>query len=257
MHWHSLNQLTIFGMSPTLERTNEAHSGTFAVVLTSKEKSGLGAFPGVISSGPLLDAQWSPDFSQVKLPYTYRPTKFRYYYKADPEPGDSSQIEILLTRFNVALQQIDTVGIAMAGYGDSTAGWVMADLDITYLLPFSPDSIMIIASSSYDPFNPGIGSKFWLDDMSLVGGSNALSDAVGSVFANIWPNPAQDYCYISAEQEIASIQLFDISGRTCKTIKVNGKSIRIAVGDLPSGHYTIALTTRSGESIRRPLVVGH
>ncbi len=60
----------------------------------------------------------------------------------------------------------------------------------------------------------------------------------------VFPNPANDYIRIIPSEEVYSVDLIDSDG------KVSGKPVSsgsLSTGNLPSGHYTIALKNSKGE----------
>ena len=72
----------------------------------------------------------------------------------------------------------------------------------------------------------------------------------------IFPNPASAYISISPSAEVYSVDLIDADG------KVSTKSVssgRLSTGNLPSGHYTIALKNGEGEilSVQSVILATH
>ena len=254
-NWFSLNELTVFGLPTTLERTTDAHSGKFAVMLTSKDYQG-GSLSGVLSSGPLLDAQGNPDLNTIKVPYTYRPTRFQFYYHADPEPGDSGVIAFVLTKWNLANQKSDTIGLALAAFSDSTGAYSFADLEIKYKSPLTPDSVYIIASSSADGYNPTAGSKLFLDDFTVVGGSNGLKNLTSlQEPINVYPNPASNNVVIKNNQKESLISIYNMEGKCLFTSKSESAATSIDVGNWNRGVYIIEIKGSNGEVMHKKLFV--
>lgn len=253
-NWYSLNTLTMFGMPPTLERTTDAHGGNFAVLLESKSSS-FGDLSGVLTTGPLITPSGEPDFNKIKVPYTGKPEKIKFFYKADPEPGDSGAVVFVLTRWNSALQKPDTIGMAMAAFGDSIATYQLAELTVTYYLPFTPDSAFFIASSSFDGFNPTVGSRLWIDDMSLVGGTSGLSDAtqgMGKSF-EIYPNPATTHLTLETdENDIMAWEISDITGRIVWYQETSNRIVEVNISDWMDGLYLVkAIDKSAGVTVKK------
>lgn len=252
-NWYSLNTLTVFGFEPTLERTTDAHGGNFAVKLQSKDHNVLGELSGVVTTGPLIDANGNADFSKIKIPYTFRPTRFRFYYHADPEPGDSCIMALVLTRKNLALQRIDTVGMALFTVGDSSATYALADIEVVYQSPLPPDSVFIIASSSMDGFNPTPGSTFYLDDIRIIGGSNGLAEPNWLQWG-IYPNPAKQFINVESTNK-GIITVYDLFGKLMMVQEVNQGSNKFDIHTLNCGIYLVQISDNSGRKESRKLIV--
>ena len=66
---------------------------------------------------------------------------------------------------------------------------------------------------------------------------------------NIYPNPCQDIINVEADG-VASIQIFNIQGQICKRIE-NFQNRTINISELPSGVYTLKVTTAHGQATQR------
>ena len=75
-------------------------------------------------------------------------------------------------------------------------------------------------------------------------GSSSLQEVNAREFA-LYPNPAKSFVTLEFEalQENASLQILDINGRRVRTLdlKAGQETLRIDLGDLPKGVYTIML----------------
>lgn len=253
-NWYSLNTLTMFGMPPTLERTTDAHGGNFAVLLESKSSS-FGDLSGVLTTGPLITPSGDADFNKIKVPFTGKPEKLKFYYKADPEPGDSGAVLFLLTRWNTALQKPDTIGMASAAFKDSVSTYQLAELALEYYLPMNPDSAFFIASSSFDGYNPTVGSRFWIDDMSLVGGTSGIfnvTQVIERAF-EIFPNPATTHLTLETqEKDIIAWEISDITGRLVwYQDEINQKEV-VDISNWKNGIYLVkAIDKSAGVTVKK------
>ncbi len=75
-------------------------------------------------------------------------------------------------------------------------------------------------------------------------GSSSLQEVNAREFA-IYPNPAKSFVTLEFEalQENTLLQILDINGRRVRTLdlKAGIETLRIDLGDLPKGIYTIAI----------------
>jgi hypothetical protein len=244
--WYSLNPLTEFGFDQNTTLTTDAHSGNYAVRLESISNP-FADISGVLCTGPILDDQKQPDFDHMKIGFSGKPTKFEFYYKADPEPGDSAVISMVLTHWNTALQQADTVATASMFFPDSTAAYMHASIQFEYNSPLPPDSMFVIASSSADGFNPMVGSSLTLDDILLVYGPTGISETAPRPEAVLYPNPAQDLLNIRMQQQFSgNVSVYDLLGNKVYNETVAGKDISINTISMNNGLYFVVLQTEEG-----------
>ena len=69
--------------------------------------------------------------------------------------------------------------------------------------------------------------------------------------AALLPNPTWGHFTVIATSEINLVAIYDMKGRCVKTVAVNGDEVRIDIGDLASGTYTVVITTHSGTLTKR------
>lgn len=72
----------------------------------------------------------------------------------------------------------------------------------------------------------------------------------------IYPNPAQDYCYISAT-EPTSIALINVAGQSVAHFEVSGleENQAIDISNLPGGIYLLRMTTMTGAVYNHKLII--
>lgn len=247
--WYSLNALVQFGFDATTIMTTDAHGGTYAVRLESKA-SPFSDLSGVLCTGPILNEQMDADFTKMKVAFSGKPEKFEFYFKADPEPGDSSVISMCLTRWNVALQQTDTVGEASMLFYDSVGIYTHASIEVEYSSPLPPDSMFIIASSSADGFNPTVGSSLTLDDLLFVYPPTGVSNVSTQLDAVVYPNPAREILYVKMqESQKGTITVYDLLGNKVYNESFNGREIAVNTMAMAEGLYIIAVQTENGQTL--------
>ncbi|HEU4718783.1 MAG TPA: aryl-sulfate sulfotransferase [Bacteroidia bacterium] len=73
---------------------------------------------------------------------------------------------------------------------------------------------------------------------------------------SIYPNPSDDVVHISSGHDpMKSLCVIDLSGRVAENIAVNGTSYDLPVNALSPGIYFLQVTTSSGASVQRKLIV--
>jgi hypothetical protein len=252
--WYTLNPLVPFGLPQTVDLTTDAHSGNYAVVLESKDAGGGTVLPGVLATGPLLDAQFNPDFEHLKIPFPDKPTSVKFYYKSWLQPGDSAVFSMTLTRWNVSQQKTDTLADANFFFKDTVDTYTLANLTFDYLSPLPPDSAFIIISSSLDGFNPTAGDKIQIDDIEVVY-TTGISE-VNKLNLNIYPNPVKDILTIDlAHSTTIAVEIYDQMGRRVMQAVKTGNDRNLNVSSLNSGIYFMMLRNESGAMQQTKLII--
>lgn len=131
---------------------------------------------------------------------------------------------------------------------------------ITFTQTFSLDAMSAYAGKNlavefYATKSASAGSdvnECWAQ-MSLVslirdGGSGINTASVSEL--SVYPNPANDMVFISAEQEINSVNIYSTSGKLMKTVSQNNITA-INIQDLASGMYIISASTNNETLIQK------
>jgi len=145
---------------------------------------------------------------------------------------------------------------------DQTLCWAVG----TLTRPTDDDGNLLIASSETNPSQTyvlvnsvgvaGSGSaKFCIYDDKALTSEVACTSFSTSVSQesladiNIFPNPANDFFQLSDNQEVSSIQMFDIVGKKVMDIEhTNNKQYDIS--HLRNGLYIVRLLDRSGAQVK-------
>ena len=69
----------------------------------------------------------------------------------------------------------------------------------------------------------------------------------------VYPNPTTDFVTVEAE-DLQSITLYDINGKTLSSMAAKGNSVRLDVSDLKAGVYIISAKTRSTSSFVKSIL---
>lgn len=230
--------------------------------------------PGTMFYYPPVEAAQSNDYAlKLSVWYNYtkdaaiqtapfhdRPATLKGFYKyednfiiGDSEGPirDTAMVSVYLTKFNVAAQHNDTLGIGRLNIGDSVSKYTEFTIDIEYISSEMPDSITIILDPSlcrrypgrnYSIMDSGITSFFTVDNLSLVDGSTADIKEISSknpLF--IAPNPAQNSIHF--ETISGRFTIFDLTGK--QVAEMESESMNsLDVSDLKKGVYFLRITNK-------------
>ena len=170
VNWGTLN-MSNFSLpaTTTLSTTDPYHSNTNVVLET--------LFGGYSSVDPSIDdtiggaiLTGDPFAGPVSKPHTTKLKSISFHYKSNLINNDTSIFLAQLTRYNAGLGTTEIVGQGFSLIGESQNNWTQINIPITYGLTGNPDSILVVAQSSYGswpfyfgPKTPQPGTTFELD----------------------------------------------------------------------------------------------
>lgn len=142
----------------TLSTADPYHSNTNVVLQT--------LFGGYSSIDPNIEdtiggaiLTGDPFTGITKKPHTTKLKSVSFYYKSDLINNDTSVFVAQLTRFNTGLNDIEIIGQGFTLIGESQNNWTQINMPITYSLPGNPDSMLLVAQSSYGSWPFFFGPK--------------------------------------------------------------------------------------------------
>lgn len=237
--WYTLNQLQKFGFDQTTIKTNDAHGDSSAVLLTTVASS-FGNIPGLITGSPFLTESGSPDMNLNYKAFADKPQSIQFWFKSFPEMGDQGAMYCLLTKWNNSTNSRDTLAEASWSVDSTVSNYTYALVPFEYKGNFSPDSMYILFSSSFDGFDPVPGSELYLDDIRLnyAIGSNELTKKVE---VKMYPNPVQHKLSIQGNQYPMQVILFDLLGKKVFEGKVEERESELDLQTIPAGLYHVVL----------------
>ncbi len=250
--WTTLNTLKSIGGPETVEKTNDAHGGNFAAVLTTKQWGTL-TIPGLLVSGE-FDIQ-NPSFLVQGQPFTDSPQAFQGWFKYSPVGGDSAGLAALLTRWNSNLQKRDTLAQAAWVVTSAYPSWTAFDLPFAYFQTgISPDSILVAMVSSGDGqnFNGQVGSTLWIDDVRLE---------YATVRPEIESSPKISAVFRSAHISLdlpenlgkCALRVYDMQGQILSEAQVSGGQRNVDF-NAPNGIYVVEIIGSNRIHLRQKLV---
>jgi len=171
--WATLNPLSKLNGPVTVSRTNDKHSGNYAVKLESKiwgaDTSAQGLLiPGLLTIGTFVTTH--PWVLQGK-PFTSKPYSFEGYYKYISVENDSAIIYAKLSKYNFQLNKQDTIAEAKFIIKNSVINYQLFSIKFEYYnLSLTPDtlSMVFVSSGGGQNFEGKAGSTLFIDDIKFV-----------------------------------------------------------------------------------------
>ncbi len=238
------------GMVPTapVQKTNDAQDGEWAALLYTSSIFGILA-PGTLFTGKFELSLTNPDpLAAIKLgtPFTARPDRFKGYFKYAPVNSDSCLMYALLTKFNAATGNSDTVGIAQQVINTTVSSYTLFDLPFDYSNALDPDTIQVVFTSSANGNNlqGQIGSQMWIDNI-LLETTTGIDIALMPEFSvRCSPNPAADLLQVVIERPLKNglFEYYDLSGKCLQTLPFEGQTrLVVPINNMPDGMYIYVL----------------
>ena len=79
-------------------------------------------------------------------------------------------------------------------------------------------------------------------------------DGVGSVHAELTPNPATGHVRVSCGETIRMVEVYDLQGRRCLALEAVGTSLDLDISTLAAGRYTVIVHTAEGSGAKALVV---
>jgi hypothetical protein len=196
VNWGTFN-MSNFSLpaTTTLSTADPYHSNTNVVLQT--------LFGGYSSVDPSIEdtvggaiLTGDPFAGTTSKAHTTKLKSVSFHYKSNLINNDTSIFVAQLTRFNAGLNTTEIVGQGFALIDQNQSSWTQINMPITYSLPGSPDSMLLIAQSSYGswpfffgPKTPQPGTTLELDaivfcDTFSVGFDTTVVDRTVSITSN-------------------------------------------------------------------------
>ncbi len=193
------------------------------------ERPALTAYTSIVINAE-GDAMWGADYTLID-PYgnMMNPIDSVFFF----QPGDSvleMQVVMLPTIGFVDSNQVKEARLIVFSQGcdgvpELTGNFQKADTVVVYFRPAAPEPDTTNSVTFRD-----------LDSQWVL-----------------YPNPAGDFVTVDLKElsdDVREIALVDISGRVLQMVRPTENLIRIDLSDLPSGTYSILLSTQKGHSNR-------
>lgn len=265
-NWGTLNFASAFiqGFPITGEKTTDVHGGTYALKLTTQASSvdlSSFSFPYDTVPGMLISGNLSAGI--LGIPFSQRPSAVNFWYKYTSVGGDSAGFLFNLTRWDSGTNTQVTVGQGLASINATVGTYTLGNLTINYLDNGNPDTVSIIAFSSFNalalignqiPTHPPIpGSTLYLDDISILTTAVDENEA-GKFDFKMFPNPVSDELSILCNghqfaNNPINVEFYDMTGRRVQSFNVTQMISKADVSGLASGMYIYAV--KNGNTVLR------
>ena len=253
--WGTLNAMTSSMSVYTAEKGTPGSPGSSYLKLTSKTVTGMGVMPGIAATGQINMATMS-----VKggFPYTTRSANLTGSWQYMAMAGtDQGFISVYLTKWNSAMMMRDTVASAVKLLPGMAMSWANFTIPLTYTKNYSPDSALIIMSSS--GMTPANNSYLYVDNLGFSGtvATTGVSNLNLNAEVHLYPNPASgsslNVSYQKDKINISQISISDVTGRIWKLTDVKGNpgNISVDISALASGLYILTVNTPDGTAYRK------
>lgn len=102
------------------------------------------------------------------------------------------------------------------------------------------DGTYVLAGTSA----PELGKESW---KVVMLGDRQVEDLMEHRGFSVYPNPAQDYCYVDLEVKFveAEVSVYDMSGKIVRKFKTMNAVSKIDTSSLPQGTYIVSATTEN------------
>ncbi len=212
----SASQCVAQGLLSNVNLTEDANSGTYALVLTTGEDS-IGM--------PL------PAIAFFKNEINTRPEKITGYYKADLKGEDYASIHVTLT------DSRGSIGWGVLDITRSTNMYEHFEVPLHYYsASVQPDSFSLIIYSSYDL--PTSGTTLTLDDLALETLTDVAIPLTEKFTTRLNPNPATDEIHVEVPTGLGMVNLriYNYGGQIVANQDFEDQ-VRINVSELTAGLY--------------------
>ena len=134
-----------------------------------------------------------------------------------------------------------------------SSGWVQSHVKLRSGLAIGTN--ITNTAHIYFDYNAPIATNITLT--TIANTTTGLANITGDNEVSIYPDPAHDWVYIKTDQELTNghLDIYDVTGRKCKTLPISDQSSAIEVRDLVSGVYIVNITLQTGKSISRKLII--
>jgi hypothetical protein len=250
----TLNLLDTIPTPPgiTVYPTDTAYTGNKAARLITRKIDLLEILiPGVIGT---LQIDWANNKAILGHPYmwTTKPERFQGHYMAFPLNGDSIGAILLLSKWNSATMQRDTIAYTRLIFQGTVDTYTEFDAPIEYWDNTTmPDSItlLLLSCGGYNASNMfgsvgQVGSQAFFDDVTLTNVSGIDMLLMPDVNVKLAPNPAHDKMTVTLSELIKTgiFEVINTQGKILRKYNLNSTSETFDVSSLPAGMYYYRVT---------------
>ncbi|MFN3444347.1 MAG: T9SS type A sorting domain-containing protein [Bacteroidia bacterium] len=239
--WFSSNAgLVDIGMEQTCVRTTDAHSGNYAIQLTSKMDDGDEQATYLTSGSSIGQGPSDPTVAKFRL--QGRINGFEGYYKYMPNGVDSFRVFLAMYRNGQYLGQ-SFIYISASASSYTKFSW-----PVNYPGTITPpDSAKFIIEPSV--VDGSEGSVLILDDLGVTYGfSSGVNEEDMATQFELYPNPTASVLTITSNTVIGDLSYKIVDAKGALVLKGQYNGVSIDVADLPQGLYNLLVLTPEGNT---------
>lgn len=208
-----------------VDRSTDAHSGTYSLYLENKSVFGIVA-NGIVSNGR-IHADINPDNGYVftnsadgqwNTAFTSRPDSLVGWYKYTPSGADKGKVDVILhttSGFDFPGDEngAKQVGRARFDLPNSTIStWKRFSVPFHYNSSDTPEYILAVLTSG-DSTSAVNGSKAWFDDLELIYNVAGVEDITTEEMRVSNGNNSLKLWALNGWSQDVRVELFDLQGR--------------------------------------------
>lgn len=252
--WATSNAGAMAGQTdPIVEKTEDRYGGEYAALMQTRSILGRIASGTLFTGRFILDVINPLNSTKFGIAFAYKPVYLRGYYKYIPVNNDSCRIASFLTKWNSGSKRRDTIAFASISYEQSQLTvntYTEFDIIYNYKSSQTPDSITVMFSSSAGGanFQGGIGSKLFIDEVSLEYYPLSIQQFIGESKVRIFPNPVTDFLILDSDNDLNSstFKIYNTLGNIIEKKKLLTGKNEIQISGLPNGVYFYSIERPNG-----------
>lgn len=251
-YWASMNMLTAFGAEETAVKTIQAHSGTYALKLTTSvsdigNDGEMDTIPGVLMLGT---ADLMSGTGSTGYPFVHRPDSLVGWYKLISPDNDPFMLQFSATKWDPTSESQEMIGLGLFE-GEASSGYIRFSIPINYMENFSPDSIQVFIGNSKN--GSGSQNELYLDDLSFIYNSTAgLEEHAAQV--DLYPNPVATILHIRSDEPVQHLTIRDLQGKQVYEHTETIQDYQLSTDQLTPGVYFCELSFSNGSAQRLKFV---
>jgi hypothetical protein len=176
--------------------------------------------------------------------------QYKFYYQYRPNGNDTAECRVALLSSGTPVAG----GYFKTSAATGSAGWQQAVINFTYINGLTPDTLLILYSSSSLDYRPKAGSVLWIDDASVslaTGVEEFLADENEMI---IYPNPSNGSFSVKRENNRSqTIEVFNVIGEKIYSGINNREALNIDISTSPKGIYFVRIS--DGEKITSEKII--
>ncbi len=269
--WHGLDSLVVVGVqlmqlsggggtaTPVKQvyKSSDGRNGTQAAMLISKEMDSLGVIPGVLSNAQIgVDIMAVMGGGEIMDAISYtggtlisnRITSIEAWVKYQPSGNDSASVFVAAVLTGRGAGGADSLIAAGATTIGSTNEYIAVTTPLIYTDPTTVPDKLIIGFSSSSGENGTDGSTLYIDDVSIIGGTDAhikKSSAYEKQYIQCYPNPATGVIHLKSSAGPVTWTAYELTGKQIHQVTFTGTTMA-DYSIYPPGMYIYRVTDHNG-----------